>query len=288
VQSVAVFAAMVVLCLLGPGAVRHFTGDMFDEFRAPLDSLPSHLYDLEKFWSLHANSKRALIEAGRDLARLNAAYEIKMTQNASLKDTIARYESIFNFPSYEKFNAVVARVVRRDLNAWWQHMIVRRGSLDGVEIGDAVVYSGGIVGRISEVHLNTSVVELLSSRKFRLAAHFEGSDEPVVYQGAGALSFHDPVGEVSDVPSNLSASAANPLKLVTSSLAGTFPEGLVIGEVVSLKTDSSALFKEGKVIFKSPIASLREVVILTKVQPEEENLNPNGASFAPSISADGM
>ncbi len=272
-QSVAVFAALLFLCLLGPGAVRHFTGGLFEEFRAPIDELPSRLYDLEKFWSLHSNSKRALIEAGRDLARLNAAYELKISENASLKETLLRYESIFNFPSHEKFNAVVARVVRRDLSAWWQQMTVRRGSLDGVCVGDAVVYSGGIVGRISEVSLNTAVVELLSSRKFRLAAHFEGSDEPVIYQGAGALSFHDPCGEVSDVPSNLSASAARPLKLVTSSLAGTFPEGLVIGDVVSLNADSSALFKEGKVVLRANLASLREVVILTKVRPEETDSN---------------
>ncbi len=277
-QSVAVFAALLFLCLLGPGAVRHFTGGLFEEFRAPIDELPSRLYDLEKFWSLHSNSKRALIEAGRDLARLNAAYELKVSENSSLKDTLLRYEAIFNFPSHEKFNSVVARVVRRDLSAWWQQMTVRRGSLDGVAVGDAVVYAGGIVGRVSEVSLNTAVVELLSSRKFRLAAHFEGSDEPVIYQGAGALSFHDPCGEVSDVPSNLSASAARPLRLVTSSLAGTFPEGLVIGDVVSLNTDSSALFKEGKVVLRADLSALREVVILTKVLPEEQEDAPRAGS----------
>jgi len=266
-RNVAIFAALLLLCLAGPAAVRHFTGDLFDEFKAPIGAIPSHLYDLEKYWSIHANSKRMLIEAGRDLARLNAAYELKLQENAGLKSQINRYERMMGFPSYEKYMTLVARVTERDLSAWWQRITVRRGSLDGVKEGCAVVFSGGVVGRVREVNLYTSVIELASSRNFRLAAHFENDESPVIYQGAGAITFHDPCGQVSDVASTLYPTASAPLKLVTSSLAGTFPDGIYIGEVRELKPDASAIFKEGRVFLNGALSTLREVAILIPIEP---------------------
>ena len=89
-RNVAVFAAAVLLCLFAPTAFRNSAGGLFEEFRAPLDAIPSQLGDLEKFWSLSSNSKRDLIEAGRDLARLNSAYELKMRENLILRDRLSR------------------------------------------------------------------------------------------------------------------------------------------------------------------------------------------------------
>ena len=64
------------------------------------------------------------------------------------------------------------------------------------------------MGRIAKANLYTSVVELVSSRNFRMAAHFDGEDRPVIYQGVGAVSLQDAKGEVRDVPSDVRASGA--------------------------------------------------------------------------------
>ena len=64
---------------------------------------------------------------------------------------------------------------------------------------------------------------------------------------------------------DLSASSSSPLKLVTSSLAGSFPEGVLIGEIVSLETEPDGIFKSGKVRLPRGLASLREVAVLIPV-----------------------
>ena len=64
-RTAAIFAGAVLFCLFAPASIRSFVSSGFDEFRAPMDSIPSHLADLQKYWSLHSNSKRDLIEAGR-------------------------------------------------------------------------------------------------------------------------------------------------------------------------------------------------------------------------------
>ena len=265
VRNLAIFACAVLACLFAPTAVRNSAERAFEEFRAPIDAIPSQLSDLEKFWSLSSRSKRELIEAGRDLARLNSAYELKLLENESLRNRVSRLENILNLPSQEKFKAEVARVCRRDISAWWQHITIRKGKRHGIREGYAVVYGGGVVGRVVKTDAYTSVVELVGSRKFRMAAHVAGEDRPIIYQGAGAVSMQSAQGEVFDAPADLSASASSPLKLVTSSLAGSFPEGVLIGEIVSLETEPDGIFKSGKVRLPRGLASLREVAVLIPV-----------------------
>lgn len=265
VRNLAIFLCAIAVCVLAPFAVRHFTDGLFEEFRAPIDAIPSQLSDLGKYWSLHSNSKRSLIEAGRDLARINSAYELKMLENRNLQDRILRYEDILNLPPEDSYKFEVARIARRDINAWWQQLVIRKGRVHGIKEGYAVIYSGGVVGRIAKANLYTSVVELVSSRNFRMAAHFDGEDRPVIYQGVGAVSLQDAKGEVRDVPSDVRASVSEPKLLVTSSLTGTFPEGIRIGEVVDLSLGADGLFKSGTVRLGRALSTLREVTVLIPI-----------------------
>lgn len=262
----AIFIAILALCVFAPSLVKNSAKGIFSEFSAPIDIIPSQLGDLETYWIKHSNSKRALIEAGRDLARLNASYTNKILENEFLKQRIERYETLLNMPSQERFNGIVARVIRRDISAWWQQIIIRRGSVDGVQVGDAVIYKGGVVGRVVQTTLTTSIVELVSSTSFRMAAYFESSSTPVIYQGAGSSSFSSFSGKVMDVPSSIQVSRNKPLALYTSSLAETFPEGIYIGMVTELVLDDDGLFKSGKVILEKSLYDLREVIVLTKVK----------------------
>lgn len=271
VRNLVIFVIAIFASLFAPSFIRNGVKDAFKEFRAPIDSLSSQFNDLATFWGLSSNTKRDLIEAGRDLARLNAGYQVKVLENEALKRQISRLEGMLAMPSYDKFKNEVARVCRRDINAWWQHLTIRKGKIHGIRKGYAVIYAGGVVGRIAEVGLYTSTVELVSSRKFRMAARAEGDERPIIYQGAGAISLQVSQGEISDVPADMSASATNPIKLVTSSLAGTFPDGIYIGDIISLKAEPDGIFKSGIVKLPKGLSSIKEVSVLipiadTKVQ----------------------
>ena len=65
-------------------------------------------------------------------------------------------------PPDERFRFEHAQVAQRDFSGWWQRMIIRKGADYGIPVGAPVVYSGGVVGRIAEVHAFTSVVQLTS------------------------------------------------------------------------------------------------------------------------------
>jgi len=263
IRNIAIFVFVLLVCLFLPRSVKSLGEKSFDEFRAPIESLPSHLSDLQKYWSLRSNSKRSLIETGRDLARLNAAYELKDIENESLRSDIKRLEGFLRLPSYDKFKMEVARVVKRDINAWWQRITLRKGSMHGIKEGYAVIYGGGVVGRVVEVGLYTCEVDLVSSRDFRIACHIKGDDRPIIYQGLGGKALRSSGGEIRDVPADIDEKSG--VILVTSSLAGSFPDGMLIGEIVSLWLDADEIFKSGKVRLNPELSAIKEAAILVPV-----------------------
>lgn len=58
--------------------------------------------------------------------------------------------------------AILAPIIGRSVDSWWQQVTLGRGSRDGVQVGDSVSGPGGLVGRIVSVSLNTSRVLLIT------------------------------------------------------------------------------------------------------------------------------
>lgn len=261
--------------LLIPTAVKRMARASFFELQAPLHTTASYLRDLQDFWALKTRSKNELIEAGRDLARLNAAYEARLQRDAALRAELERLERILKLPAPPGFRAEPARVVLRDFSSWWQQLVVRKGANHGIEVGSPVIYAGGVVGRVREVHAYTSVVELVGSPGMRLSAMIEGDTRPISYQGGVNPAFGPAVGVVEYVPLDVTATASAPKRLVTSGLGGVFPPNLTIGLLVKVEASSEGLFKTGEIRLDPALSALTEVTVLV---PEETLSPPQGAA----------
>lgn len=265
---------LVLLLLLvwwfTPLFLKRWTGLIFEEFQAPAWTALSYLRDLHSYWAARMHSKSELIEAGVDLSRLNAAYALRNQRADTWEAELRRLESFFDLPSYPEYRYEVARVVRRDLSAWWQTFTIRKGIQSGIEPGQAVVFSGGVVGRIDKVNAYTATVELISSPRFRTAAHFEGDARPVEFQGGENPGLQMASGHVATVPADLTATLKDPLRLTSSRLGGVFPDGLTLGWVYRLDPSPDGLFQSGKVRLDPRLQSLREVAILIPLEPRHE------------------
>lgn len=258
----ATLALVALAWLLIPVAVKSFARASFFEFTAPIDTAASYARDLQAYWSLRVHSKPELIEAGRDLARVNASFALAAEQNAGLQAEIARLEAALRLPPRPDYRYETARVIRRDLSAWWQRLVIRKGRDFGITVGAPVVYAGGVVGRVAQVGAYTSVVELISSPQVRLAACFEGDERPVAFQGGDNPTFGAARGTIDFVPRDLYADARQPKRLVTYGQGGEFPPGITIGAVVKVAPNSDGLFQSGLVQLDAGLAALSEVTVL--------------------------
>lgn len=256
---------VVVAWLIVPLVVKSLMRVSFYEFQAPAILSASYLRDLQEYWALRVQSKDDLIAAGRDIAHTNARYEIAIRENESLRDEVERLERLLSLPVHAGYRYEVARVARRDFSIWWHQIWIRKGANHGIPVGAPVVFTGGAVGRVREVHATTAVVDLISSPNIRLAANFAGDNRPVAYLGLSNPQFANPRGRVHFVPGDINASATEPAHLVTSGLGGVFPAGLLIGRIQKLTIGPDGQFKEGEVMLDERLSSLSEVAVLVPI-----------------------
>lgn len=265
----ATLGIILLLWLILPLVVKTFTRATFFEIQAPLMVADSYARDLRAFWSNRLHTKDELLKAGQEVAGLIAQYEYSTSQNQEQQAEILRLENLLNLPPRPTYRFEPARVAQRDFSGWWQHMIIRKGENYGITVGAPVVFAGGVVGRITEVYRYTSVVDLITSPTFRVAANVENDPRPVSYQGGLNDTFKSPRGTVEFVPNGLYATPAQPKQLVTSGLAGIFPAGLPIGDIIKLDPSTDGLFLSGEVRLDERLGSLTEVTVLVPLTPEE-------------------
>jgi rod shape-determining protein MreC len=253
--------------LVAPVALKTFSRASFFEMTAPISAAASYASDLQQFWALRLHSKPELIEAGRDLARLDASYALSVQQNTALEAEVTRLQGLLMMPPTEHYRFEHARVAQRDFSGWWQRLTIRKGSDYGIPVGAPVVYIGGIVGRVSEVHAYTSVVQLISDPGLRIAAVVEGDTRPLSYQGAENQAFGPAKGVIEFVPLDVYANSSNPKVLTTSGLGGVYPPGLTIGRIVHVEASEDGLFKTGDVELDPRLQELTEVTVLVPSNP---------------------
>ncbi|MBT6379137.1 MAG: rod shape-determining protein MreC, partial [Opitutales bacterium] len=239
-----ILLSVAVFWILVPIVFKSSIRSVFYEFQAPLSTGASYVRELQNYWAARTKSKNELYDAGKDLARLNATYELMILENQTLKQEVERLEELLQLPTRPDYRYEIARVVSRDFNSWWQHLEIRKGGKHGIPTGAPVVFSGGVVGRVIEVHEYTSTVELLSNSHLRMAVIIAGDNRPMSYRGSGFQTLQNPVGIAEYIPNDINIDdPSNPPRIITSGMGGVFPAGLPIGYLRRLRPGASGMFQ---------------------------------------------
>ena len=74
-----------------------------------------------------------------------------------------RLRKLLSLQRVSDLNTINASVISRNTGSWWKKLMLNKGLDDGVEIGNAVIGPGGLLGYIEDVSNFTSSVRLLTS-----------------------------------------------------------------------------------------------------------------------------
>jgi rod shape-determining protein MreC len=256
--------------------VRRFNREAFVEFQAPALLLLGKSRDLATFWEKKSRSTEELVAAGRDLARINAALELKLKAMDDIRRENTRLREVTRYNVPAEYLSVVARGATRDSSSWWQRIVIRKGRNDGIRPGAPVVFGDTVVGRVTAVHLTTSEVDLVTSPGFRCTAYLEGDDQNriVLINGVAATSLGTAKARVSVIPYDYLLPAGTPARVTTTGMGGVFPSGLTLGYL-----DGGAYatqvgnFKESLLVPSRDLYNLQEVSVLVPIHqtPGERN-----------------
>mgnify|MGYP000173623802 CR=1 FL=1 len=252
----------LIIWWLTPSFLKLFTQASFEEIQAPIWLATERLETIANNAVNKTKSKQELIDTISELKRQNAYYKQIKNINENYKVEINRLESILNLPSRDHFRYELAHVIQRNMGSWWQTIRINKGSKHGIQKGDAVIFIGGVVGRVAKTNYYTSQVDLLSNHSFRISASFINDNRPLFYQGKGTDLWGQPKGRIKNAPQDLTTNSTRPLQLVTTGLGGTFPEGITIGRVPWLEPDNTGMFQAGEVQLDKRLLGIKEVAVL--------------------------
>jgi len=185
----------------------------------------------------------------RQLAQMRT--QIALLQEAQIENETLRRQ--LNFKSaVPQFQLLSAEVIGHDVNGLLQYLIIDRGRLDGIERGMPVLTAEGLVGRISQVSVDSSVVMLITDPSSSISALIQRSRATGVVQGYPGYKLrmrYIPQGDTVE-PGDV---------VLTSGLGGNFPKRLVIGQIASAKHEDIEMFQEAEIL---PAVNLRDLEVV--------------------------
>jgi rod shape-determining protein MreC len=170
-----------------------------------------------------------------------------------LKSQNQQLKQMADYSSNVSTKGLLAPVILRSADNWWQQVTIGRGTADGVAIDHIVVGIGGIVGRVVSVSAHTSRILLISDPNSRIGVLIGRTRNMGILSGTrdnrAVLQFFDKRPDVKkgDIVS-------------TSAVSQLFPTGLAVGRVVEINLNKSPA-PEAIVEFTAPLGYLEWVTV---------------------------
>lgn len=220
----------------GVGGFFGFVGDMKDmqeenlELKEEISALSAKLRDAEGY--------------GQENERLRQLLELKSNQ-----------------PEYDM---VGCEVIAKEPGNWFNYFTIDKGTNDGIQKNDTVVSGAGLVGHITEVGANWARVQGIIDSESSVGAKINRTQDFAIADGDLALADSGQC-KLSYVTQNSSLVLGD--AVVTSGLGGVYPEGLLIGTVSEIKSDSLGYSQYAVIDTAVDFERVQEVLVIRKNQP---------------------
>jgi rod shape-determining protein MreC len=259
---------LIVLLLLALGLVGLALGG----YLTPISRiLINPIVSAQSWLAKRYQAVQVLITQPEDVTTLrqkNAALEAEISrlqvQIIELQQQVTEAQLLSTLVDYERRHVenqyIAATVIARDVSPFMHYVIIDRGSDDGLRKGMPVITQQGLVGSIAAVTAGAARVQLINDPGSSINVILQQSSVEAVLNGqiTGEIEL-DMISQNATVqPGDL---------VMTSGLGGKYPANLVIGQVVTVRTEAFALFQSASVQPVVDFSQLEILLIITNFQP---------------------
>lgn len=190
--------------------------------------------------------------------------EVELQSRESLTVEAQRLRSLLELKEGTDLKIKPAQIIGRDPSAWFDTIIINRGSSDGVKLNMPVVTKGGLVGRVSAVSFLTAQVWLITKEKIGeggIIGEVGTSSALGVVSGTGKKELL----EMGYVPGSVEVQSGS--SVYTTGEEGVYPPGLKIGEIIEVRSGSATVSQQ---IFIKPgadFSAMQEVGVILYEPP---------------------
>jgi rod shape-determining protein MreC len=199
-------------------------------------------------------------------SELEAENSKLQVQIVELQQQVTEAQLLSTLVDYERRHVeneyTAAAVIARDISPFMHYIIIDRGSDDGLRKGMPVITQQGLVGSVAAVTAGAARVQLIND---------PGSSINTILQQSGVEGVVNGkiTGEIElDMVSKNAIIQPGELVL-TSGLGGKFPANIVVGQVVTIRSEAYSLFQSASIQPAVDFSQLEIVLIIKNFQPED-------------------
>lgn len=249
--------------MLADGRLDAFSGVRYflNSLVAPIQytaNLPRSMFDgvYERF-----SSHQSLLEGNQNLKREVLRLRSDLLLLEQYKEENQRLRKLLGSSFVRDEKKMVAEVMAVDTSPYRHQVVIDKGRIDGVYVGQPVINEKGIVGQITFVAAHNSRVLLLSDAKNAIPVQVLRNDIRVIASGNGEV---DEI-QLEYIPTSTDIRVDD--LLVTSGLGGVYPEGYPVAYVTSVEHDTR---REFAAIKAKPVVEFDRLRYLLLVWPNED------------------
>ncbi len=196
-----------------------------------------------------------LIDAEKENDILKARNARLQLQNIKLINELRFKLPDFELSTKENIDFLVADVIAVKGNSFDKNFIVNKGKEDSVKVDFPVIRHDGIIGKITSVGLNYSVVLPYSHPDFKVAVMNKRNGVQGIFK-----TVHTTESLMSMIPIESEINIGD--TIITSNLSFYFPKGIPVGSVKKIKSDKINFSGSAELDMFADLNKMEEVIIL--------------------------
>ena len=194
-------------------------------------------------------------------------YNEQLVDYERTKQKLKAYEEFLNVREENPdFEFCSASIVTRNTADIYDSFTLDKGSVDGVEINDPVIYGNNIVGLVKEVSATTCIVKTILDPTLNISVYEIKSRENGYSNTTAALSYEG-LCKLSGLSKDTAVTVGG--IVCTSGLGGIFPRDLTVGTITALKSEDADISVYAIIEPAIDVRSLNDVFIITAFAGEE-------------------
>lgn len=147
---------------------------------------------------------------------------------------------------YSGYQKVAASVIAKDTSNWFSAFTIDKGSKDGLKKGMNIIAGSGLVGIITDIGPNYAKVRSIIDDSANVSAMVTTTGDNMNVSGNLQTMNSDQVISFSELrDSENKVQIGDPV--VTSYVSDQYQQGILIGYIASIETDSNKLTKSGTI-----------------------------------------
>ncbi|CAK4069670.1 rod shape-determining protein MreC [Vibrio sp. MarTm2] len=236
--------------------VRYFLNSMVapiqylaDVPRVMFDGVYERFNVRQNFVESNLTLKREVLRLKNDLLLLDQYREENQRLRKLLGSSFVRDE-----------RKVVTEVMAVDTSPYRHQVVIDKGQIDGVYVGQPVANEKGIVGQVTFVSAHNSRVLLLTDSLSAIPVQVIRNDIRVIASGSGNMERIN----LDHIPISLDIQEGD--LLLTSGLGGVYPEGYPVAHVANVERDNA---REFALIEAEPVVDFERLRYLLLIWPSD-------------------